>query len=475
MSTIRVVTPNSSTLLVDYLPHDTLQSLKQKLQLLHKFPTQQAVFFCNSKPVPEGVPLQSIGITSQHVLQAAPTPGLRINVTPTQQQQQMMMAGGAVQPQSPFGAPVSPQLQIQTSYSPSHSLSFQAQQQPRSPYAAQHLSAAQSHSPNRSPSATHSRTRSGSIGNSTLGAPPVHPPPQPSSGREHARRRSSLSAPPNPAAGPSPFDMVEQTLAKVQSYDKGPPQPSTPTAFASTQPLLGNTSPSTATTASDIPAHSPLARSQSASSLSPRPQASPSSQPASPRTPTVDTAPSTSSFQPVLSFQSKLTALSIALQDVVDERLPLDKKTEEQKARTVAVITDKKKEVEAFLWEQQKHAAAKQGEVNEEERRLRKLEDDMANAKWAHEQQMKELSEQAEKRRREMADMQQRGAVDAEQRTRAVECARTAIGELMSVKDELSFDKQKADERAVRQVVDMLLKAGVDLQVLRKEVEGSSR
>ena len=473
MSTIRVVTPNSSTLLVDYAPHDTLQSLKQKLQLLHKFPTQQAVFFCNSKPVPEGVPLQSIGITPQHVLQAAPAPGLRINVTPTQQQQQQQMAGGAVQPQSPYGAPVSPQLHIQTSYSPSHSPSLQAQQQPRSPYAAQHLTTAQSQSPNRSPSASHGRTRSGSFGNSTLGAPPVHPPPQPSSGKEHARRRSSLSAPPNPAAGPSPFDMVEQTLAKVQSY--GASQPPTPTAFASTQPLLGNTSPSTATTASDIPAHSPLARSQSASSLSPRPQASPGSQPASPRTPTVDTAPSTSTFQPVLSFQSKLTALSIALQDVVDERVTLDKRTEEQKARTGAVITDRKKEVEAFLWEQQKHAAAKQGEVNEEERRLRKLEDDAANAKRAHEQQMRELSEQAEQRRREMADMQQRGAVDAEQRTRAVESARTAIGELMSVKDELSFDKQKADERAVRQVVDMLLKAGVDLQVLRKEVEGSAR
>ena len=483
MTTIRIVTPDSSTFLVDYQPHHTLQSVREKLALLHKLPTQQAAFFCNGKAVPDGVKLQSIGITPQHVLQAAPAQGLRINVTPTfSQQQQMIAAGGVVQPQSPFGAPVSPQLQIQTSYpanaSPQHSPSLQ-QQQPRSPYAAQHLSAGQS--PNRPSNATHGRTRSGSMSTSgyALGTPPVHP-SQPNSAREHARR-SSLSLP--PSSGPSPFDVVEQQLAKVAShpiasqlYEKGPSQPSTPTSFSSTQPLPASTSPSTATTAtSDIPAHSPLGRSQSGTSLSPRPQVSPGSQPASPRTPIVDTAPSTSSFQPVLSFQSKLTALSLALQDVVDERNKLDKKTDEEKQRVAAIITDKKRDVEQFLWEHQKHAAAKQGEVMEEERRLRKLEDEVDRAKRTHDERMRELDEKAAERRNEMAAMQQRMAADEEQRTRAVESARSAIGELMSVKDELSFDKQKAEERVVRQMVDLLLKAGVDMQVLRREVDSSGR
>ena len=482
MTTIRVVTPDHSTFLVDYLPHDTSQSLKEKLQLLHNVPTQQAVFFCNGKPVPDGVKLQSIGITPQHVLQAAPSPGLRINVTPTHNQQQIMMAGGVMQPSSPYGPPLSPQLQIQTSFnsngSPQHSRSFQPAQ-PRSPYAGQHLSAAQSQSPNRSPNATHGRTRSGSMSTTgySLGTPPVHP--QPNSGKEHTRRRSSLSLP-QPSNAPSPFDVVEQTLAKVaahpispQLYDKGPQQPSTSTVFSSTQPLPP--SPSTATTITDIPAHSPLGRSQSSSSLSPRPQASPGSQPASPRTPSLDTAPSTSTFQPVLSFHSKLTALSIALQEVVDERNLLDKKTDDEKQRIGGIITDKKKDIEHFLWEQQKHAASKQGEVMEEERRLKKLEEEAQRAKRAHEERMKELDDKADQRRSEMLAMQQRMAADEAQRTRAVESARTAIGELMSVKDELSFDKQKAEERAVRQVVDLLLKAGVDLQVLKREVEGSAR
>ena len=471
MTTIRIVTPDQSTFLIDYLPHDTQQSLREKLHLLHSIPTQQAAFFCNGKPVPEGVKLQSIGITPQHVLQIIPASALRINVTPTQNQQQM--AGGVMQPPSPYGPPLSPHLQIQTSFSsnssPQQSPSFQPQQ-PRSPYANQLLS---SQSPNRPSNATHGRTRSGSMSVTgySLGTPPPHP--QPNSGKEHARRRSSLSLP--SSNGPSPFDVVEQTLAKVtahpispQLYEKVSSQPPTPTSFSSTQPLP-------AAASSDMPSHSSLGRSLSSASLSPRPQQSPTSQPASPRTPVVDTAPSTSTFQPVLSFQSKLTALSIALQEVVDERNKLDGKTDEERQRVNALITDKKADIEKFLWEQQKHAAAKQGEVMEEERRLRKLEDDMQRVRQTHEERMKELEEKAERRRAEMLEMQRRVAADEEQRTRAMESARSAIGELMSVKDELAFDKQKADERVVRQVVDLLLKAGVDMQVLRREVQGSAR
>ena len=435
MSTIRVVTPDSSTFLVEYLLSDTLQSLREKLQLLHHLPSAQAVFFCNGKPVPDNVALQSIGITPQHVLQAAPAAGLRIAVTPTQHQ---MMAGGAMQqqPPSPFGPPLSPQLQIQTSFSPNaspqHSPSFQ---QPRSPYAPQHLSTAQSQSPNRPGNVTHGRTRSGSMSTTgySLGTPPPHP-QQPSSGREHVRR-SSLSLPPA-TNGPSPFDVVEQTLAKVaahpispQLYEKGTSQPPTPTALSATQPLPAAASPSIASTA-DIPSHPALGRSLSTSSLSPRPQASPGSQPASPRTPIIDTAPSTSSFQPVLSFQSKLTALSIALQDVVDERNKLDKKTDDERARINALITDRKKEVEHVLWEYQKHAAVKQGEVLEEERRLRKLDDDADKARRGHDELMKELDEKAAARRAEMAAMQQRdedgrGAAD-ESGGRSEDCDRRA-------------------------------------------------
>ena len=457
MSTsIRIVTPEGGQYVVDYLPHDTLASLREKVSIFHSVSLSQRDVYCNGKRVPDNVKLQAIGISPQHVLTTSPNRALHISVNS--------------QPPSPMGPSWSPNpaLQISTAYSPhtspqaspNHSTAAQPQRgTPRSPAA--HLT---------QPLSTAQRARSGSMQHASphnLSTPPPHPQPHSANDSKHGRRRSSLSLPPSadpfghlPAQGPSPFDIVEQTLQKVEGshpidptlYEKDA-SPRANGGFSRTSPVESTVSISTAVPRARSPTASPLAR-------------QPSPQPREPLT------PSASTFQPVLSYRSKLTALSIALAELVDERMALDKKTDEEKAVIDATITEKKTSTEHALFEAEKHVALKARELDDAHAALARVQADADALRRRHEEKVRELEEKAEERRAEMGRVQAEVREEEERRKGVLEEVRSKVGEFMHVRDTVRSDGVREQEVLVRNVVDALVRAGVALTLVKKDIDG---
>ena len=459
-SSIRIVTPEGGDYRVDYLPHDTLASLRDKVSIFHSASLAHRDFFCNGKRVPENQKLQAIGITPLHLLTTSPNLSLHISVSPQASSHPSFPSSPG-----PSWSP-NPNLQISTAYSPHTSpqaspTNVTARTTPRSPLP---------------PTAPASRTRSGSLSVSSynLSTPPPHPQPNSANTAHGTRRRSSLSVPPGTdpfshlSSGPSPFDIVEQTLQKVETHTSA--HPIDPTLYeggsAATTPSsngFSRTAPIPPVTIV-IPTSSGRARSPSASPLPlTREQSSPRV-----REPLT---PSTSSFQPVLSYRSKLTALSIALQELVDERMLLDRKTEEEKKEMDGVITEKKKLMEGVLWEGEKHVAMKAREVEEQRAAVEKCQKEVDGVKARYDEKVKELEEKAEVKRGEVTALQEEMKADEVKRVGVLEEMRSQIGELIHLRDNLKHGQVKEQEMLVRAALDLLVKAGVDLQLVKKSID----
>ena len=406
--------------------------------------------------MPEATLLQAIGVSPQHTLITSPNKSTAAYPSPHRRTTPASTSASAVV--SPFGRSASPNLQIQTGSSPQHSLPQSQQLQ-----------------------VGHSRTRSGSTsGIPALGAPPPHPPAGPHSaqdGRSGTRRRASLSA--NlPGSGPSPFELLEQSLRKNEKHETShpidpalydrPERAATPTSpFSATAPVNGIVLPTRSTTAPVSPQPRSASVTQSPSGQA---AATPRSQPPSPL-PVSSTSPSTSSFQPVLSYRSKLTALDIALSELVDERRLLDTKTAEEKARMEEEITRKKKEMEATVWEGEKHAALMQGEVDAERQRLTKLEAESARLRELCDSKVKELEAAAEQKRSEAEDVRRAMAADEQSRKALLEDCRSKVAQYRQLRDDLSRDREKEQTLLIQSVLDLMLGAAVDLEAVKKEID----
>ena len=150
--------------------------------------------------------------------------------------------------------------------------------------------------------------------------------------------------------------------------------------------------------------------------------------------------------------------------------MTLDKRVEEERVLMERVITERKVEVEAVVWEGEKHVAMKAREVAEVQVVVAGLEREREAMRGKYEEKERELEGKAEEKRREVARLQEEMKAEEERRKGTLEDARSKVGEYISLAHQLGGDRVREQQVLVRGVVDALLRAGVDLELVKKDI-----